>query len=139
MQELFKVTADQVSPRNLDMLSGECCNHILRGNSKARHFCQIDVHAYLALTTAADKYLAHTIDVLQQLFDLLAGYPVQLVQGAITLEHQPHHRNGIRIDLRHNGCFCLIRQIVDHLVDFGLHLVEGHVRVFAEFERYPYL
>ena len=121
------------------MLSGESRNYILCGNSKSRHFCKVDVHAYLALTSTADQYLAHTIDVLQQLFDLLPGYPVEFIEGTITLEHQPHHRNSIGVDLGNDRCFRFIGQIVDNLVDLGLYLVEGYVGVLAELERYPHL
>jgi hypothetical protein len=121
------------------MLSGERGDHILRGNAKPRHFCQVDIHAYPAFASTADQDLAHAIDILQQFFDLLSGYPVEFIEGTITLERQPHHRNRIGIDLRHDRCFRLTGKIVDHLVDFGLYLVEGYVGVLAELERNPHL
>jgi hypothetical protein len=126
--------ADDEAAGELDVLLGEGLGDVLRRDAVGRHARRQQVHADGAVAPPAEAHLADAVDGLQPLLDDVGGVLVELLLGAVALQRQPHHRLGVGLDLGHHRRVGVLGQAAQHLVDLGLHLVEGDVDVLLQRE-----
>jgi len=90
LDQVFGLTADQETTRQLQMLVGQCGGDVLRRDAQRRGALQVDIDADGALLHAAQLHLAHAIDGFQALLEHRAGVGRQLRVGPVALQRQPH-------------------------------------------------
>ena len=139
---VFEIELDQVFPPpggeeaagHHEVLVAQCLQHFGRGHVEGRHAVGIQFDPHRAFASAADAYLADPVDGFQGFLDGIDGVGVELLEGAVPLQGEPHDRLGAELDLGNHRRIGLVGQLAQHLIDLGLNLVESDVDGFVEVE-----
>ena len=107
---------------------------VLRGDVERGHSRRQQVDPDGAVAAPAEAYFADAVDGFQAFLDDVERILVELLLGAVALQRQPHDRHGVGLHLGDDGRVGVLGQAAQHLVDLGLHLVEGDVDFLVQAE-----
>ena len=134
LDQVFGLLPHQEAAGELDMLVGKGGVDILRGDLERGHSRRQQIDPDGAVAPSAQAHFAHAVDGFQALLDDVEGVLVELLLGAVAVQRQPHDRHGVGLDLGDDGRVGVLGQTAQHLVDLGLHLVEGDIDFLVQAE-----
>ena len=89
-EQLFSSVVDQKTTGQAQVFAVEHAYHIRNRNTQLLHTCGIQVDADGTALLTAQLNFTHTIDGFQPFLDDVAGILVELLQGPVTGQNQPH-------------------------------------------------
>lgn len=110
-------------------------NKILCRDAVSAHSLQIEVDPDGSVPPTGDANFGNSVDVFQAFFDHRAGILVELLQRSVAIDGHPHDRCCTEFHLCHYRLIRILGQILQDLIDFGLHLVKRRVGIARKCER----